>query len=239
MQCIETFERAVRAGDVPKVKELLAAGMVGVHEWIVYLNGETVPVLHYVMNGGPNSPEICRVFLEAGANPNVHDGTGEYPLHRAIRHGLLEHVAVLLQGGADVNAFNWNGKQVTCLTTACSMGDFAIAQQLLQHKADPNLRLRSEITPLWISVQEENWDLAHLLLDAGARVDEEPQNSKFLSRWICRQRCLRAGRLLFGILRFRVRICTGGHCYVLPRELCQQMARSVWATRKDAEPWEK
>jgi ankyrin repeat protein len=54
----------------------------------------------------------------------------------AARKGHLEHVRLLLQHGADVNAVNCNG--CNALMTAVHTADTAVAQLLLDHGADAN-----------------------------------------------------------------------------------------------------
>ena len=48
-------------------------------------------------------PEIARILLEKGADPNVKDpDVGRTPLHNAVAYGTPGTVMCLLQGGADV-----------------------------------------------------------------------------------------------------------------------------------------
>lgn len=48
-------------------------------------------------------PEVVRLLLEKGANPNQTTSSGETPLMRAARQGQVEIVRALLAAGADVN----------------------------------------------------------------------------------------------------------------------------------------
>lgn len=55
----------------------------------------------------PGSPEILKILLESGANPNVQDppdpDTGKRtPLHNALHHGNEENATMLMRYGADV-----------------------------------------------------------------------------------------------------------------------------------------
>jgi ankyrin repeat protein len=52
--------------------------------------------------------EITNLLLEAGANPNVHEGGGHTPLHTAAQNGDVELVRCLIFGGADLEAINSN-----------------------------------------------------------------------------------------------------------------------------------
>ena len=50
--------------------------------------------------------DLMRVLLEAGANPNMQDKTGNMPLMEAISVGSIEAVAILLEAGASPNVPN-------------------------------------------------------------------------------------------------------------------------------------
>jgi ankyrin repeat protein len=45
--------------------------------------------------------EICRILVEAGADPNLPDFNGETPLHKASSHAYVEIIELLLTFGAD------------------------------------------------------------------------------------------------------------------------------------------
>lgn len=55
--------------------------------------------------------EITRLLLEAGANPNVREGSGHTPLHTAAHNGDIEIVRSLIFGGADLEAINTNNEK--------------------------------------------------------------------------------------------------------------------------------
>jgi hypothetical protein len=61
---------------------------------------ETSP-LHVV-----RSPEMTRLLLQHGANPNATDRRRNTPLHRAAAAGRTEICKLLLQSGANVSAVN-------------------------------------------------------------------------------------------------------------------------------------
>jgi ankyrin repeat protein len=45
--------------------------------------------------------EICRILIEAGADPNLPDFIGETALHKASSHAYVEIIDLLLDFGAD------------------------------------------------------------------------------------------------------------------------------------------
>ena len=55
--------------------------------------------------------EVTRRLLEAGANPNVREGSGYTPLHTAAHNGDIEIVRSLIFGGADSEAMSLNNER--------------------------------------------------------------------------------------------------------------------------------
>jgi len=56
-----------------------------------------------------DEPEVLRVLLEAGIDPDRADDAGS-PLHHAARHGFSENVSLLLSAGADPRALDQAGR---------------------------------------------------------------------------------------------------------------------------------
>jgi ankyrin repeat protein len=67
-------------------------------------NSLKVTPLQSAVSGG--HLEITRRLLEAGANPNVREGSGYTPLHTAAHNGDIEIVRSLIFGGADLEAIS-------------------------------------------------------------------------------------------------------------------------------------
>jgi ankyrin repeat protein len=64
-------------------------------------------VLHLASRFAPE--DTVRVLLDAGADPNLADTSGETPFHYAVRAGRLENVRLLLDHGVDINLANGSG----------------------------------------------------------------------------------------------------------------------------------
>ena len=86
--------------------------------------------LHQMAYG--NDAVAITLLLEAGANPNARDATGEAPLHWAVG---AETLATLLDAGADPNARDDEGE--TPLYRAVDREDGAAVTALLNAGADP------------------------------------------------------------------------------------------------------
>lgn len=76
-------------------------------------------------------------LITYGATDEAVDGSGETPLHKAVRQGHLSTVEVLVRT-SDVNATSHEG--MTPLHWAVLTGREEIVQTLLLHGADPHLR---------------------------------------------------------------------------------------------------
>jgi len=55
-------------------------------------------------------PDVIKLMLDSGANPNLATGTGRLPLNIAMRSGQGDAVRMLLAAGADPEAADIDGK---------------------------------------------------------------------------------------------------------------------------------
>ena len=100
---------AIRAGDVATLQRLLAdnPGLAGSR-----LGGSAKgrTPLHVVADWPgyfPNGPQVVRMLIEAGADPNARDPerpSSETPLHWAASSDDVDVASALIDGGADVEA---------------------------------------------------------------------------------------------------------------------------------------
>lgn len=92
---VEQFFRACAAGDVAALRDLLAREPDLVRE----RNAGGMTALHIA----GDRPDVLRVLLEHGADPNIREpGDNALPLHFAAGGGHVESVRVLLDAGSDV-----------------------------------------------------------------------------------------------------------------------------------------
>ena len=70
----------------------------------LYMNGyfREAPLMYYATCG--NRADVVRLLLAHGAEPDLREGDGLTPLHRAVFRGFYDVAVLLLDGGADVNA---------------------------------------------------------------------------------------------------------------------------------------
>jgi ankyrin repeat protein len=89
-------------------------------------------------------------------------------LHYAAFFDGPDAARVLVEHGADVNAFADNDLGVHPLNSAAAAGQREVAAILLESGADPNARTRSGFSPLEAAVHNEDEELAALLRSYGA-----------------------------------------------------------------------
>ncbi|MHC5056453.1 MAG: ankyrin repeat domain-containing protein [Planctomycetota bacterium] len=113
--------------------------------------------------------ESAMRLIEAGVNPGDRRARGV--LSRAVRRGLEDLVAVLLEGGADVAYAR--GKDGPPLHGAAGIGHAGIAELLIDAGADVNQTGRRGHTPLATAISAYSRDTAKLLIARGAKATEE------------------------------------------------------------------
>jgi len=96
-------------------------------------------------------------------------------LHYAAFFDGPETALVLVEHGADVNAFADNELGVHPLNSAAAAGRVDVAAVLLEHGADPNAQTRRGFTALDAARESRDDALAELLRSHGAH--DEPNNT--------------------------------------------------------------
>jgi cytohesin len=108
-----------------------------------------------------------RLLLEHGARPDAADSQGNTALHRACSvGGKAEHMLLLLQRGADVNARTHSGMTPLLLAARAGLPD-AVAV-LLQAGGDPRQANEHRATPLHWACASRSLPVARQLIAAGA-----------------------------------------------------------------------
>lgn len=92
------------------------------------------PLLIAVRDGHRNRSNAVMTLLANGADARITDSEGNGALHFAARGNSAEVSAMLIDAGADINAANRSG--YTPLALACQAGNHAMAEYLLDCKAD-------------------------------------------------------------------------------------------------------
>jgi uncharacterized protein len=130
---------AVHTGDVAAVRRLLAADPGLASARLGGKRGGTSTALLVVTDWPgyfPNGPEIVRLLIEAGADPNARTtggGAGETPLHYAASSDDVDVAAALIDGGADLDAPD--GSIGTPLANAVGYGCWHVARLVVARGA--------------------------------------------------------------------------------------------------------
>ncbi|NWT74627.1 ASB10 protein, partial [Prunella himalayana] len=125
-----------------------------------------------------DSIECARQLLQHGASVNSQtEEEKDTALHVASRHGLAEHVQLLLHHGAELEVKNKEGQ--TPLNAACAQHHqpqdmdryYRVCQLLVESGASINAEDRDRQHPLHLACKNANAQIAELLLARGANVN--------------------------------------------------------------------
>lgn len=116
--------------------------------------------------------ELVRYLLKQNADANAPNDNGWRPLHVAIGRlgvgGPLESIELLLDFGADPNAWDLGHNETPILSASRGPDKWDAARILLESGADPNVRRSDGESPLRLAAYDKMLKLAQLLLKHGA-----------------------------------------------------------------------
>jgi ankyrin repeat protein len=115
-----------------------------------------------------NHPEIVKLLLDRGADPNQKTPQNWSPLHEAAVTGNPEIVSALLAKGANPRVFE-SQNHGTPLHIACFQGNQAICELLVKAGADLTARDREHLTPLFHAKDQGHGELVKWLRAHGAK----------------------------------------------------------------------
>ncbi|HET7172482.1 MAG TPA: ankyrin repeat domain-containing protein [Gaiellales bacterium] len=186
--------QAIRTGDADRLGRLL-----GEHEglsraWIRDRKGGSRSPLHVATDWPgyfPNGPDVVRVLIAAGADPNAAmagGGHAETPLHWAASSDDLDVADALLDAGADLEALGGSIAGGTPLDNAVGYGCWHVARRLVERGA--------RVDRLWHAASLGMLARMHELLAA----DPPPTTEEIANAFwqACHGGQLRAAELLLG-----------------------------------------
>jgi hypothetical protein len=127
---------AIRTGDLSTLRQLLAEHPNLASRPLGGRHRDRTP-LHVVTDWPgyfPNGPDVVRILIEAGADPNARPNSGgETPLHWAASSDDVDVAEALIDGGADVDAPD--GSIGTPLANAVGYACWQVARLLVARGA--------------------------------------------------------------------------------------------------------
>ncbi len=114
---------------------------------------------------------ILRLLYMKGANPDIKNEDGEYPLHLAIRKCRFYEARILVRNGANPNMKNREGNIPLHLAVAQPPNEETnkfVEWMLSFGNSSPNIQNNHGDTPLHEAVRNKNDSAVELLLENGA-----------------------------------------------------------------------
>lgn len=140
-----TIDAADNNGNTPLYRA--AANHIGSKNLKLLLEAGAAPDGRCLLVAVERSEDNVIALLQAGAKPDTVDSYGRSPLHLAVTRDLTRAVAMMLDGGADINARDtYYG--YTPLHWAISNNHSSMAEKLMERGADLNMRDKQAKTPL-------------------------------------------------------------------------------------------
>ncbi|CAH8624699.1 unnamed protein product [Heterobilharzia americana] len=156
----QSFLRAARAGNLPKVLELLNTVTD-----INISNTNGLNALHLASKEGRT--DVVHELLSHGASVSLITKKGNTALHIASLAGHLDIVKLLIDYGADVNAQSQNG--FTPLYMSAQENHVEVVHLLLDKSANQALSTEDGFTPLAVALQQGHDRVVNLLLEKDSR----------------------------------------------------------------------
>ena len=139
---------------------------------------------------------IVPLLLQAGADPNIADNTGEYPLMAAIMWASPVMVQCLLDHKANVNAQGFAGSTVLMMAASRNEENSDKVKLLLAHGANVNARMDNGTTALIYAAGTGEVNNLRLLLQHHADVRAKDKQGLTALQWAQRNQQMDAVRLL-------------------------------------------
>ena len=129
------------------------------------------------------NPQILLQLLKAGADPNIKNKNGVFPLlslsekDSAAQKANTKWLRLLLENGANVNLYNLkrvDGQEIkeTALSAATRKGSEDIVEVLIEFGASIDIPMNSQLSemliPLGVSIQLKHINVTKFLLEHGA-----------------------------------------------------------------------
>jgi len=122
-----------------------------------------------IQNSAPAT--LVKAFISHGVNVNISGDDGITPLMAASRLGRRDIIEILLQAGADVAAYDSEGKTALHYGVLSRLQDADLVKFLISKGADVEAKDNKGVTPLILCALERRPQILKVLLDADSPVN--------------------------------------------------------------------
>ena len=133
-----------------------------------YLADKTVALTIFEASATGKINNILRLLARDPMLVNAYAEDGFQALGLACYFGHFDVAEYLIRAGAPINSVSRNELNAAPIQSAAAAGHVKIAELLLQHGADPNIREQGGYTPLHAAAQNGDLDMINTLLHGGA-----------------------------------------------------------------------
>ncbi|XP_072822372.1 putative ankyrin repeat domain-containing protein 26-like protein [Vicugna pacos] len=159
---LKKIHRAACVGDVRKVQRVLFLRQNGLD----VRDRKNRTALHLASANGHGG--VLTLLLERGCQVDAQDRKKRTALIKAIQCEAEECVDILLKSGANVNTADVLGN--TALHYAACLDTASIAEKLLSHTADMDVKNHDDLTPLLFAIRENRQQMAEFLKEKQANI---------------------------------------------------------------------
>ena len=178
--------RAVQAGNLTKVEELIGEG--------AYIDAQDSQGTSGLMVASQEGhAKIVETLVKAGASLDIQSEYGRTALHRASDKGHHQVVETLVKAGASLDVQN-NINRWTALHEASDRGHHEVVETLVEAVASLDVQSKAGNTAMHKASMRGYTKIVEILVKAGAKVDVKNKEGKSLS---LKETCLKLTRRKF------------------------------------------
>jgi ankyrin repeat protein len=181
--------KSIKEEDLKSIKELVKSEGKEVLEAEIQ---SITPLMFAISN---DNEKITRELIKLGADVNHAPEEKLSPLLLACNSGDEKLSRLLIENGANVNFSGWTPfetedgeiriENITPLFLASQAGATDLVKLLISKGADPNIVSGHGFTPLIAAIKHHKNDTAMVLMESGARIDDDPPKKLKVESWAC------------------------------------------------------
>lgn len=208
------LHQAVLDCRIHQVRLLVSKHKVNVDSKDVY--GRTALMLACLLSSQEQGIKMVRIFIKAGAYPNVKDNTGRTALSYACIKGHEDMVRALLQDDStDVRCADKDGNSPLMYAAMCGRPSITcmLVDKMLQYGMTVDTRNALGYTPFLLACKQGHYVSAHYLLTVGKASPLLRDNEYFLNAgdWLRKSRHLHRRMVQQQSRSLQVTACLGNY----------------------------